>query len=450
MAVCSGWLLAQFVRENRGVRLEKLSRFNRILFAPLLAADRKFDRWFSDKKANRAHREYGYITRGLSHDNLWDKVRLWLKELERITRHEIDRHSDGKPTYASLYDPDDPETKWLHGEVFMVRPRGSTTKMWLRLAAAKSSRGYRPVEVIQEPPPTHAAIVAALTILEIGEEATQELREALPKMGEMLDDLVKIRDTLENQSERSEGLPESADSPHAGTKEEREDLKSRAEIAEGRIKFDLARHRGQGIEYLMGLLRFYRPDFDARSHKERHALVGRALNYTNALLSAQRNLLRFLEYGEPDKDLRVPVAKAARDVQAAVLADVEKLSPTAIGEVLEIPPSKSDAVKGGHSTVSKMIGRGREILVEAWGSEGWKERAETLADEADDDKATTNEPDTAGYHDALRRLRRLNKEGPAETEAARLVNWAAFFPETFPEDEEGKKPKAPPDSRKQA
>lgn len=197
------------------------------------------------------------------------------------------------------------------------------------------------------------------------------------------------------------------------------------------------------MRYIESLLRFYRPGFEDLSYKERYALVGRALDYTNALLSAQRNLLRFLEYGEPGKDLRAPAENTGRDVEAAVLRDVEGLSSAAIGEVLRIPQSDSDALKGGHSRVAKMASRGREVLTEAWGEEGWEEQARSLKAEAGQASGAATDGESE-FQYLLKRLE-MDKREAVQTEAARPLKWSAIYP---PEEEDEAGPEDPPDPAK--
>jgi hypothetical protein len=92
------------------------------------------------------------------------------------------------------------------------------------------------------------------------------------------------------------------------------------------------------------------------------------------------------------------IKKPQRDVRAAILRDVEDLTYREIGERLGIPlpaepmdedlPDDPEALedlqkdlerrKGEHQTVRKMVERGRRILEDAFGREGWQQRVQIM------------------------------------------------------------------------
>ena len=132
------------------------------------------------------------------------------------------------------------------------------------------------------------------------------------------------------------------------------------------------------LEYLLPLIQYYRPEFDSCSPQEKQDLIEKTCGYINAFLESLRNLQAFLEYGAPNRKL-IPAAKEPnRDVQAAVLRDVDGLTHRQIGEQMGIPTPPNFEIKGEHQTVRKMVERGRRILEGAFGEEGWWEQVKKM------------------------------------------------------------------------
>jgi hypothetical protein len=130
------------------------------------------------------------------------------------------------------------------------------------------------------------------------------------------------------------------------------------------------------------LLRYHRPGFDNAPLEERAELLAGTCAHINEFLEALRKLMAFVEYGVPGRGA-VPVARtAARDVEAAVLKDVEGLTHHEIGKRLGVPPPANFSYKGDHPTVRKMVARGRRILILALGEEGWQVQAGAMRTEA--------------------------------------------------------------------
>jgi hypothetical protein len=124
-----------------------------------------------DARHETLKREWLYIDRGRGdRDKLFARANDWLEELHNIASRELERHPENNPAYDDLYDTADTQTKLLHGGVRPVplgsNSAGPSAKVWLRIAAKRSARGYRAVEVLPSPFPTHAAIIAALTVME--------------------------------------------------------------------------------------------------------------------------------------------------------------------------------------------------------------------------------------------------------------------------------------------
>jgi len=134
----------------------------------------------------------------------------------------------------------------------------------------------------------------------------------------------------------------------------------------------------QSLEYLMPLIKHYRPEVKDYSSEEFLALVEKACYHINNFLDALRKLQAFLEYGSPNKKLSPSIREPDKDIKAAILHDVDGLNYRQIGEKLKIPPPPDFEIKGEHQTVRKMVERGRNILEQAFGEKAWRERAATM------------------------------------------------------------------------
>lgn len=313
-------------------------------------------------------REQLYVSRGRGdRDGLFVRANDWLEELHGIASRELERHPENNPSYGDLYDPSDAQIGLLYGDIRPVRlgsdPTRPSATAWVRIAAERSARGYRAVEVLRAAFPAHAAIIAALTVME-GRE-------------------------VDKAAHRARGLGYDLDAPL----------------------------------YADALLRFYRPEQPPEGSEEWADLVSGAVCHISDFLSALRKLLAFLEYGEAGKDLRPAVENAGLDVTAAVLAAVEGLNSVEIGRELDIERSKTDAEKGGHSRVSKMVGRGKAILEAAWGAEGWRERSKMLKAEAAQRHWSADVSEGAKLR---RRFEALHAGVAPATELARPVDWGAI------------------------
>ena len=292
------------------------------------------------RRLERVYREYLYLNRG-SVGSVPLKAQRWLKELLGLVSREIQRHPERSPTYTDFFDPEDAQTTLLYGETRQATLKDGPQKLWLSVSAEKSPRGYRPVEVI-DGPPMLAALIAFVSALEAREVDTDGLRAVGLLLESYLagEDSVAIYDrVLEEQGSEEKALAM------------------------------LQNFRPQELFYVRSLLRFFRPRFEERSPKERLALELAACDRVNGFLRELRKLLAFLEYGEVDRDTRTAMEEAARDVRAALMADVEGLNSVQIGRELGMKPSQSDKQKGGHSAASKAISRGRAVLKSAWSEE---------------------------------------------------------------------------------
>jgi len=136
---------------------------------------------------------------------------------------------------------------------------------------------------------------------------------------------------------------------------------------------------GVQLSLILHLIRYYRPGFDDYSVREKLDLVKKALLYINDFLETLRKLQSFFEFGAPNRGKLRPVTEnPERDVKAAILFDVEGLKFTQIAKRLRIDDPKNYDVKRDHQTASDAVKRGRRILEDAFGREGWQKRAEAM------------------------------------------------------------------------
>jgi hypothetical protein len=235
--------------------------------------------------------------------------------------------------------------------------------LWVRRAKRRLLNGYRGVGVFEKPDRTTKAVLAALTIQEGRGVPPERLARVLPFVDPV--DQASIGDSL---FRRFEELKERGD-------------KAAADV----LVLD------RPLQYAQALLRYYRPVFDSLPKEEQRELIGDCCERVNALLDSTRHLVEFLEYGFPGRDQRPAVENPSRDVEAAVLREVEGLKHREIAERLGVEISEKSAVVGDYSTVAKMVQRGRDILERAYGHDRWDELAESMRQELSDWKELSAE-----------------------------------------------------------
>jgi hypothetical protein len=129
------------------------------------------------------------------------------------------------------------------------------------------------------------------------------------------------------------------------------------------------------VRLALALLRYYRPGFDALPEEEKRDLLIGCCERMNRTIIAIRQLSGFLEYGAPGRDQRPAIEDPHRDVRAVVMRDVEGETYPKIAARLRTKVSEKAKYVGDYSTVSKAVGRGRDILVRALGRDGWEKAA---------------------------------------------------------------------------
>ena len=220
--------------------------------------------------------------------------------------------------------------------------------IWIRLHKRRFSDALVSATVVDRP--DSVAVLAALTIMESDEVDIEQLKRSL-----LLVDLSHLG-----------GIPESVYDVEIDLifmEKKSEALELIRAFPVGPVRFALA------------LLRYYRPGFDALPEEEKRDLVIGCCERMNRTNVATRQLTGFLEYGAPRRDQRPAIEDPHRDVRAAVMRDVEGETYPKVAARLRIQVSEKAEHIGDFSTVSKAVGRGRDILVRAFGRGGWEKAA---------------------------------------------------------------------------
>lgn len=241
---------------------------------------------------------------------------------------------------------------------------GGKQELWVRFETRRDDEGYMAIDVV-DAPRSDAAILAAMVAWLVAEPI--DLQKVLAAIS------IKISPEVRARLERAEALQK-----RISEKQQDISFEEYAEQAKFLSDYISLLEAQRPLAYLMPLIDHYRPEVEAYSSKEYVALLEKACHYINDFLEALRKLQSFLEYGSPDRKLSPPIKEPNKDIKAAVLHDVDGLNYRQIGEKMAIPPPPDLKIKGEHQTVRKMVERGRNILVRAFGEEGWQERVATM------------------------------------------------------------------------
>ena len=322
---------------------------------------------------------------------------MWLQELREVGMGEV-KPSPGVPPKAGPghhdHTPPTPE-----GDVRPVRLRKSRKAAWIRFDGPRTERGYRDIEVLDQPLRTDAAIITALTVLEasvIEDPDFERLREEL---------LAHVEATSEPGPKDLQGvlsrLPAGWFSDQKVrideeilqlSPEEREKQKKKGRLPKRWKRWErnpLLWRRS--IRYMLALLRHRRPDFDGHTFNEQLDLLDQHRRVVNACLEEQRKLVAFLEYGTSEGIPRA--GQLARDqVKAALLADVEELPHREIANKLDVDiRGRSYDIYAKIPAVTRMIEEGQRLLNEGLPETSWPKYAEQMKVEAERYKSLSKE-----------------------------------------------------------
>lgn len=139
------------------------------------------------------------------------------------------------------------------------------------------------------------------------------------------------------------------------------------------------------LTHVYELLRYFRPEFDDASEKERIQLLERTIGYVNSYLEALRRLTAFLQYGKPGAYEGLPtksVTQAATQVKAAELRELMRteqgvpLPYSKIGKLLGEKPTPGQAPRSYDARIKRMVKVGTAILKQGLDEQGYRDYIE--------------------------------------------------------------------------
>jgi hypothetical protein len=302
--------------------------------------------------------------------------KMWLRELRDVGLSKVDA-STGIPPKAESHQVDRMSPP-LQGDVRRVTLGASRKGAWIAFDGPRTERGYMDIVVLAEPLRTETAIVAALMILEaspLNDVDFEQLQEALVR---------HVQDHPELESVKLQELLSQLPTGWFRHQMTQIDERRRQQLSRWEKRQRDAAAWQRSLTYQVALLRHRRPDFDDLDLEEQLMLVGKFRRLVNRSLEAQRDLAAFLEYGTPQQGLPKRVVEQARaQVRAAVLADVEGLSPRDMADELGVPIPERYGVNKKIPAVQRMVEAGRDILDKALGEGEWSNRAQEMKSEAE-------------------------------------------------------------------
>ena len=251
--------------------------------------------------------------------------------------------------------------------------------MRLLLDAKRTEQGYRRAEIFVGPSRTEEAYVAAVLALH-GEKMERE--------GD------KKNRQSDKMARASKAILFFELMPSRGT-----DEAARKDAVYQAMK-DLRLYKTGPLKYmdyvdvfrltpLYELLRYFRPELEEASVKERIELLERTVGYVNDYLEALQRLVAFLQYGKAGAFEGLPtkqVTQAQKQVQAAELREVMRTEQGAplpyrkIGKLLgeKLTPGQTEPrlSRGYDARISRMVKVGQDILKQALGEQGYQDYME--------------------------------------------------------------------------
>jgi hypothetical protein len=265
-----------------------------------------------------------------------------------------------------------------------LRLDNSEQVAWLRPDPSRFRRGYRPIGVVGQRRQTSATL-AALTVLGSSISNPEELHKTLLKVADLGPEILEKVWNLDEYDDISPVVREleNAEKVERGAAESPAEEKWVRRVLHKYVRGQETYLQLYSLRILVALLKYYRPEFDKYSWEEQLALMEQLCAYVYGLVEAVRKLTAFLEYGTPSGLPNRAVETLDRDIQAAILKDVEDLTYREIGQELGIPPPRNVDIKGDYSTARMAVSRGRKYLERALREEGgWSKQAEKMKAEA--------------------------------------------------------------------
>jgi hypothetical protein len=246
--------------------------------------------------------------------------------------------------------------------------------MRLLLDAKRTEQGYQGAEILVGPSRTEEAYVAAVLALH-GEEMEREGDIKNRQSDEMAQASKAILFFELMRLDRTDVA--ARDTVHQAMR----DLHL---YKEGPVKAtDFV--EGLKLTPVYELLRYFRPELDNMSEKERIELLERTIGYINDYLKALRRLTAFLQYGKTGAYEGLPtkqVTQAKKQVRAAEFRELVRTERGAplpyakIGKLLGEKPTPGQAPRSYQARISRMVKVGRGILKQALGEQGYRDYME--------------------------------------------------------------------------
>ena len=253
--------------------------------------------------------------------------------------------------------------------------------MRLMLDAKRTEQGYRGADVFVGPSRTEEAYVAAVLALH-GEEMEREGDIKNRQSDEMARASKAILFFELMRSDRTDGA--ARDTVYQAMK----DLHLYKESPPRATDFI----EGLRLTPAYELLRYFRPELDQMSERERIELIERTIDYINEYLKALRRLTAFLQYGKTGTYEGLPtkqVTQAAKQVRAAELRELARtergdpLPYAKIGKLLGEKPTPGQAPRSYQGRIKRMVEGGKGILKQALGEQGYRDYVEEKRAELD-------------------------------------------------------------------
>jgi len=258
---------------------------------------------------------------------------------------------------------EDKNSKWVrHSSGQIIR---------LLLDAKRTEQGYRGADVFVSPSRTEEAYVAAVLALH-GEEMEREGDPKNRQSDEMARASKAILFSELMRSDRTDGV--ARDTVYQAMR----DLHLYKEGPSRATDFV----EGLRLTPVYELLRYFRPQLDDMSEKERIELLERTIGYINNYLKALRRLTAFLQYGKTGAYEGLPtkqVTQAGKQVRAAEFRELVKtergapLSYAKIGKLLGEKPTSGQAPRSYERRIEQMVEAGKGILKQALGEQGYRD-----------------------------------------------------------------------------
>jgi hypothetical protein len=246
--------------------------------------------------------------------------------------------------------------------------------MRLLLNARRTEQGYRGAEVLVGPSRTEEAYVAAALALK-GEEMEREGDKKDRQSEEMARASKAILFFELMNADRTD---------EAATDTVYQAMKSLHLYKEGPSRAT-DYFEGLKLNPVYELLRYFRPELDDMSEKERIELLERTIGYINEYLKALRRLTAFLQYGKTGAYEGLPtrqVTQAAKQVRAAEFRELVRTERGAplpyakIGKLLGEKPTPGQAHRSYEGRIKGMVEDGKGILKQALGEQGYRDYME--------------------------------------------------------------------------